>query len=323
MTLRPGMSGDAVTRIQEFLSGIKLYSGPLDSSFGGGVSSAVKSYQKQQNLQPSGLVDPATWTRMFPDDPPPVSPIASRPLAERCLALTGSFETGKYPPDCFWGLTGDFDGMGLSFGALQWNVGQGTLQPVFERMYSQHADLVRNIFHEYFDTMAHLAGELVAEQLAFTRSIQTRGILHEPWQGMLIALGRTLECQQIQTEQASAVFNQALQMCGDFGLVSERAAALMFDILTQGGSIGNVVRAQIMGDFAHLAAGDPGNEVAKMCIVANRRAASSDPKFIDDVRTRKLTVANGAGTVHGIYYDLDDMFGLTLNPFAQALAATT
>jgi hypothetical protein len=316
------MSGDAVKRIQEFLSGIKLYSGPVDSSFGVGVSSAVKSYQKQQNLQPFGLVDPATWARMFPNDPPPVSSIASRPLAERCLALTGSFETGKYPPDCFWGLTGDFDGMGLSFGALQWNVGQGTLQPVFKQMYSQHADLLRNIFHEYFDTLAHLAGELVAEQLAFTRSIQTRGVLHEPWQGMLIALGRTLECQQIQTEQASALFNQALQMCADYGLVSERAVALMFDILTQGGSIGSVVRAQIMGDFAHLPPGDPGNEVARMGIVANRRAASSDPKFVDDVRTRKLTIANGTGTVHGIYYDLDDMFGLTLNPFAQALAAT-
>jgi hypothetical protein len=59
-----------------------------------------------------------------------------------------------------------------------------------------------------------------------------------------------------------------------------------------------------------------------MCIVANRRAAASDPRFVDDVRTRKLTIANGTGTVHGNDYDLGDMFGLTLNPFAQSLAAT-
>jgi len=322
MTIRPGMCGDVVKRIQEFLSGVKLYLGPIDSAFGGGVLSAVKSYQKRQGVQPSGIVDPATWTRMFPNDPPPVSQIASLPLAERCLALTGSFETGKYPPDCFWGVTGDFDGMGLSFGALQWNVGQGTLQPVLEQMYSQHPDVVRSVFHEYFDTMAQLAGQIVAEQLAFTRSIQTRGVLNEPWQGMLITLGRTPECQAVQTEHASGVFKQALQMCADYGLVSERAVALMFDIATQGGSIGNVVRAQIMADFAHLPTNDPGNEVAKMCSVANRRAASSDPKFVDDVRTRKLTIASGTGTVHGIFYDLDDMFGLTLNPFAKALAAS-
>jgi hypothetical protein len=59
-----------------------------------------------------------------------------------------------------------------------------------------------------------------------------------------------------------------------------------------------------------------------MRIVANRRAASSSSQFVDDVRTRKLAIADGTGTVHGIFYDLDDMFGLTLNPFAQALAAT-
>ncbi len=320
MTIRPGMSGDAVKSIEGFLANLKLYLGPIDSSFGGGVASAVKSYQKQQGLEPTGNVNPATWTRMFPKDPPPVSQIASLPLAERCLALTGSFETGKYPPDCFWGLTGDFDGMGLSFGALQWNVGQGTLQAVLTQMFTKHPDVVHNIFHEYFDTMAHLAGEVVADQLAFTRSIQTRGVLNEPWQGMLIALGRTPECQSVQTEHAGTVFTQALQMCGDYGLVSERAVALMFDIATQGGSIGSVVRAQIMADFTHVPANDPGSEVAKMCIVANRRAASSDPKFVDDVRTRKLTVANGTGTVHGFFYDLEDMFGLTLNPFAPAVA---
>jgi hypothetical protein len=310
------MSGDAVKRIEQFLANAKLYLGPIDSSFGGGLSSAVKSFQKQQGLPPSGIVDPATWTRMFPNDPPPVSELASQPLAQRCLALTGSYETTKYPPDCFWRISGDFDGMGLSFGALQWNVGQGTLQPVFEQMYTQHSDLLRNIFHEYFDTMAQLSGEAVADQLAFIRSIQTRGVLHEPWQGMLITLGRTPECQQVQTAHASGIFEQALQMCDDYGVVSERAVALMFDILTQGGSIGNVVRAQIKSDFVQLPPNDPGNEVAKMTIIANRRAASSAPKFVDDVRTRKLTIANGVGTVHGNFYDLADMFGLTLSPFA-------
>jgi hypothetical protein len=116
---------------------------------------------------------------------------------------------------------------------------------------------------------------------------------------MLITLGRTPECQGIQTQQASGVFKQALQMCADYSLVSQRAVALMFDIATQGGSISSLIRAQIMADFAHLPPNDPANEVARMCIVANRRAAASDPKFVDDVRTRKLTIANGTGTVQG------------------------
>jgi hypothetical protein len=315
------MSGDAVTRIEQFLGNLRLYLGPVDGSFGGGVEAAVKTYQIQQCLPPSGTVDSATWAKMFPNDPPPVSDVASRPLADRCLALTGSFETGRYPPDCFCGVTGDFDQMGLSFGALQWNVGQGTLQPLLMQMFDQHADVARNIFHEHFDTVAALRSGALGDQLAFTRSVQTRGLVQEPWQGMLIALGRTAEFQAIQTDHAAKIFQQALQMCSDYAVVSERAVALMFDIATQGGSISSIVRAQIMADFAQLHQPDSANEVAKMCIVANRRAAASSPKFIDDVRIRKLTIAQGIGKVHGIFYDLSDMFGLTLNPFAQAPVA--
>jgi hypothetical protein len=322
MTIRCGMSGDVVTRIEELLASLKLYSGKIDDSFGGGVEAAVKTYQNQQCLPPSGAVDPATWARMFPNVPPPISEIAARPLAQRCLALTGSFETGQYPPDCFCGITGDFDQMGLSFGALQWNVGQGTLQPLLMQMFDQHADVARDIFHEHFDTVTTLRTAPLPDQLSFVRSLQTRGLLQEPWQGMLDALGRTPEFQGIQTDHASKIFQQALQMCSDYGLVTERAAALMFDIATQGGSIQSIVRAQIMADFAQLPKPDSGNELAKMCIVANRRAAASSPKYVDDVRIRKLAIAHGTGTVHGIYYDLDDMFGLTLNPLAKALAAS-
>ena len=140
---------------------------------------------------------------------------------------------------------------------------------------------------------------------------------------MLIALGRTNEFQTIQTAHAGKIFDKAAGMCSDYGLLSERAVALMFDIVTQGGSIPSIVRTQIMADFAQLPKTDPpSNEVAKMCIVADRRAAASNPKYVDDVRTRKLTIANGVGKVHGIFYDLGDVFGLTLNPYAQALAAS-
>ncbi len=323
MTIRSGMSGDAVTRIEQFLADLKLYLGKVDGTFGGGVEAAVKTFQNQQGLSPTGAVDAATWCHMFPNDPPPSSEIASRPLAERCLALTGSFETGKYPPDCFCGITGDFDQMGLSFGALQWNVGQGTLQPLLVQMFDQHPDVARNIFHEHFDTVATLRTSPLPDQLAFTRSVQNKGQVQEPWQGMLMALGRTPEFQLIQTSNACKIFEEAVAMCEDYGLVSERAAALMFDVATQGGCISAIVRAQIMADFSQLPPTDAANEVAKMCIVANRRAAASISKYVDDVRTRKLTIAHGIGAVHGIYYDLSDMFGLTLNPFGKALAANT
>jgi hypothetical protein len=110
-------------------------------------------------------------------------------------------------------------------------------------------------------------------------------------------------------------YERARAMCVEYGLTSQRAAALMFDILTQNGSINAIIKAQIFADFSLLTTTGQDAEVARMRIVANRRAAASRAEFVDDVRTRKLTIANGQGSVHGIPYDLEDVFCLTLNPF--------
>lgn len=320
MTLRSGMSGDYVKAVQDFLKDLKLYNGPIDSLFGGGLESAVKNYQKRENLSPTGLVDGITWAQMFPGQPAPVSSLANASLLERCLALTGTFETSKYPPDSFLGLSGDFDGMGISFGVCQWNIGQGTLQPLLRQMFDQHTELSQSIFHEHFDTVTALGSASLTDQLAFTRSIQVRGQVTEPWKGMLLTLGRTSEFQGVQADHASRLYDKAIELCGAYGLISERAVALMFDIVTQNGSIDPIVRAAILADFTQVPDG-PDNEVAKMRIVANRRAEAAKKQFVDDVRTRKLAIANGTGVVHGLAYDLADMYCITLNPFA--VAATT
>jgi hypothetical protein len=90
----------------------------------------------------------------------------------------------------------------------------------------------------------------------------------------------------------------------------------MFDIAVQNGSISKAVRAQIMADYAALdPAQDPAAlEVARMVIIAQRRAQACKPASIEDVRRRKLTIANGTGTVHGKVYDLAVEYALTLAP---------
>jgi hypothetical protein len=52
-----------------------------------------------------------------------------------------------------------------------------------------------------------------------------------------------------------------------------------------------------------------------MRIVANRRADAAAARFVDDVRVRKLTIANGQGTVHNVSYDLEQQFGIGLTNF--------
>jgi peptidoglycan hydrolase-like protein with peptidoglycan-binding domain len=322
MILRPGMSGDYVTTVEDFLKDLKLYTGPIDSIFGGGLESAVKNYQKGEGLSPSGLVDRLTWTHMFPGKAAPVSTLAGAPLLNRCLALTGTFETSTYPPESFAGLTGNFDQMGISFGVCQWNIGQGTLQPLLQQMFEQHTGTAQSIFHEHFDTVRALGASPIADQLAFARSIQVKNQVMEPWKGMLLTLGRTHEFQGVQAHHATRLYDHAIQLCRDYGLISERALALMFDIATQNGSISSITRAAILADFTQLHS-DQDNEVAKMRIIANRCAEAAQKQYVDDVRTRKLTIANGTGVVHGLVYDLADAYCITLNRFEMSEAAVS
>jgi len=241
--------------------------------------------------------------------------IGQQPLPYRCLALTGTFETNAPPPECFSCVAGDFDGEGISFSALQWNLGQGTLQTLLAEMNASHADVMRTVFGADAAKLSAMLAMPRAQQLAWARSIQTpRHTLIDAWAGYFHALGETPEFQALATSQASALFTEALDWCRTLQLTSERAAALLFDIKVQNGGIAPGVQALIESDIAGLPAVDPQDtEVAKLRIVANRRADASASVWREDVRTRKLTIANGTGTVHGRAYDLGAQFGITLN----------
>jgi hypothetical protein len=313
-----------VEQVQRRLRELHLYAGPLDGVFGGGTQAAVKSYQKTSGLGMDGVVGPETWASLFGSEAPAGRDMSAEPLGRRCLALTGSFETGCGVPECYAGLTGDFDGQGLSLGVLQWNFGQGSLQPLLEDMISRHRTVAESILHDHLPVLEAVLGASRAEQLAWARSIQDtrRFTVWEPWRGLLKSLARSEEFQAIEMRHAAGVQERALRMAAEYGLKTERGAALMFDICTQNGSISVAVKAQILKDFAGLPAGADlaAAETARMRIIATRRAAASRPEFAEDVRTRKLTIAEGHGTVHGIYYDLEE-YGLRLRALEGAEAA--
>ena len=249
-----------------------------------------------------------------------VTPLAQQSLALRCLALTGTFETSVQPPHCFGSVAGDFDGQGISYSALQWNFGQSTLQPLLSEMNTLHPDVMSHTFGNLY---TELCGVLVlprSRQLEWARSIQSvQHTFDDQWRSCFQALGDTAEFQTLATRHASSIFDEALTLCQTYDLVSQRAAALMFDIKVQNGGIGPSAHSLIERDFAALALGDADViEAAKMRKVANRIADTANVRWREDVRTRKLTVANGAGVVHGLHYDLAAQYGLTLAPWTGA-----
>ncbi|MGD1072408.1 MAG: peptidoglycan-binding protein [Bryobacteraceae bacterium] len=232
-------------------------------------------------------------------------------LEHRCLALTGSFETSAGIPDCYCGLAGDFDGMGLSYGVLQWNLGQGTLQPLLSDMLSAHENAITAIFAEHTEALRTMLGGSRDAQLGWARSIQdlSRHAVLDPWKSLLLALGRTPEFQAVQVAHAGRIYQNAVYLCRRFGVNTERALALMFDISVQNGGIDDAVDARIRADFAVIPVDD---EVARLQSIANRRAEASNPRYIEDVRERKLTIANGQGMVHNVWYDLAEQFRIGL-----------
>lgn len=342
-TYRQGDQGRGVADIQKALIADGYDPGAVDGVFGMKTTVAVKAFQKDKGLTADGVVGPITSAQLMtapvakPSRPaPPPSPapspvpasvsaaaaaIGQGRLIDRCVALTGAFETSTPPPQCFSGLTGNFDGQGLSFGAQQQNFGQGSLQPMLKRMIAEHETVIVDIFGDDFAQLQKvLAMSDRADQVAWAASIQTPKFnINQPWKGYFIALGETPEYQAIEGDAAQVDYNQALGYCRKFGLKSERAVMLMFDIVTQNGSINATVTAQINSDFAALPAdqADGTDETPKLVIVANRRAEASKPQYVEDVRTRKLCIAEGKGVVHGTSYDLAKTYGITLDPAAD------
>lgn len=339
---KQGSSGQGVAAIQKALIAKGYKPGAADGVFGAKTTAAVRAFQRDAKLAVDGAVGPATAAALGigsaapkpaskpaskpapkaapaakPAPAPAATGMAAKPLRERCVALTGSFETSSPVPLCFSGLTGNFDGQGISFGALQWNFGQGSLQPLLQKMITLHQPVIAAVFGAGFAELQRmLAMTDKADQVTWAKGIQTaKFTIKQPWRGYFSALGQTSEYQAIQGDAAAAVYAKGLGYCRQFGLKSQRAAALMFDIVTQNGSINSTVARLINADFAKLPA--TADETSKLVIVANRRAEAANPKWVENVRARKLVIANGQGTANGMTYDLAISYAITLDPAAD------
>jgi hypothetical protein len=309
-----GSTGEKVVRIQMALKAAGFFENEPDGLFGDRTEAAVKGFQARSGLAADGMVGPATWGKLFPSEAS--APGTFGDLASRCLALTGSFETGRPAPECFATVTGNFDGQGMSFGALQWNLGQGTLQPLLRKMFRNHRNIAATIFGPDLEALERAVSGGKVDCFAFAASIQDQGkkTVVSPWSRMFRSLGLTPQFQEIEIEGAASYYARAVRLCREYRLLTERGRALMFDICVQNGFIPDRVKTLILADFDNLGkAPTPAEaEVERMRIVANRRAEASNPRFVEDVRRRKLCIAEGKGVVHGISYDLEKQYGLSL-----------
>lgn len=235
----------------------------------------------------------------------------AKPAAHnKCLALTTYFETGKTLEEAFATVTGNFDGQGISFGCLQWNLGQGTLQPILQSYFGSGDQGWKK--NTQLRELHQILEQPVSVQLEWANSIQEKQdekfVFFDEWQKAFRILGK--KTRDFQLQACEERFGIAEGWCFDWGLTSERALALMFDINVQNGILYKRVpsrdidvRESIQQRIVN--AGYAG-EAEKLVIVAEERSKAALPRWQRVVLQRKMAIARGKGKVYGAMVDLAD-----------------
>ena len=286
----PGARGESIRILQQKLVDAGFDTNGVDASYGRGTVAAVQAYQQKHGLTVTCNVDDALWTALTN------TPIPS--LRERCLGLTSTFEGHGYTL-----AEGNFDGAGVTWGIIGFTLKGGELTSIVGSAYKSDAALVRDCFGDCTDTLLKVLAEPQDQQLAWATSVSSgasKGTLAEPYKSGFRKLGESALGQQLQQQHVDAdYFRPALATAKAYGLTSELGVALAFDIHVQNGGINSGVGAKVR---AQMVAGM--TEKAVRMLIANGVADHALAAWREDVRTRKLTVATGEGTVHGVHYVL-------------------
>lgn len=285
-----GARGAIIQRIQEKLTAAGFDTKGHDGIYGGDTVAAVTAFQKAHDLPQTGSVDDATWKTLTNTDIPPV--------LDRCLGLTATFEGHGFTL-----AQGNFDGAGITWGIIGFTLKHGELTKIIKSAFAEDPELVRSCFGEKTDELLAVLDKPWDQQLAWADSISlgnAKAQLAEPWKTAFRKFGETELAQRLQLERvAEAYYKPALATAQRFGLTSEVGAALCFDIHVQNGGVKaaaeSVVRAQQTADM---------HESDVRLLIANAVADNALPQWREDVRERKVAIAKGHGTVHGLIAEL-------------------
>lgn len=235
------------------------------------------------------------YIQLYTSPPDNVINIASK--------ITKQFEIGSSNQ-----IAGNFDGQGLSLGYLQWCIGQETLQPLLNRMDRQYNNEMQNIFGTNYTSIHNMTLDTKDNQLKWAESINdSSNNIIEPWNTDLINLTKNQDFIGIETDAQVYTVNQAMSICNKYNLKTVRGFALAFDIVNQNGSISSSA-----ANIIDSAIKQSPNTTEKELLNAIANAViDTSTNNTEDIRSRKMAIVNGEGTVHGIMLYLDRDYGLS------------
>ncbi|MFT8313998.1 MAG: SH3 domain-containing protein [Clostridium sp.] len=219
--------------------------------------------------------------------------------------ITKRFEVGNSNE-----IAGNFDGAGLSLGYLQWCIGQGTLQPLLNRMDRQHTNEMKSIFGTNYNSIHNMILDTPENQLKWAKSINdSTNKIKAPWYSQFNNLCNNKDFISIESDAEVSMIKQAMSMCDKYNLKTVRGFALAFDIVTQNGSISPAAEKIITTNFI----ANPNMSEKNMIKLIANAVADSSTGNIEDIRSRKTAIATGTGIVHGSNLYLDRDYGLSDN----------
>ena len=285
-----GTHGPLVTVVQQALVDAGFDPRGVDGDYGGHTVAAVELFQKQRGLPMTGTVDDVTWQALVAQPLPGVD--------VRALALTAAFEGHGYSL-----ALGNFDGAWLTWGIVGFTLKHGEVQKIVLGTEHRHPELIVEAFGDQAADLIAIMRAPAAQQKEWADSLTSGGRLVEPWRTKFARLGSFPQVQAEQRRRAHEdYFEPAVATARRAGLRSELGMALCFDVHVQNGGIKAAAREQIRLALEQTPAADE-RDVRRA--IANAVADHSSTKWRENVRARKLCIADGAGRVHGQDYVLE------------------
>lgn len=288
--LAKGARGELVRRVQLGLKAKGHDPRGDDGVYGDDTAAAVSAFRAANGLGASRDVDGPTWKAVTGTPIPPVR--------DRVLQVTAAFEGHGFTL-----AQGNFDGAGITWGVIGFTLRHGQIPSIVLELERTRPAVIRNAFGAKAEELLRMMRASKQRQLAWADGLSvgpSKTRLREPWRTAFRTLGQTSEAQAQQISRAvRGYFQPALRTAAELGLRTELGIALCFDVHVQNGSVTPRAREELRRD---LAAHPVRNERELRILIANAVADTSKPRWREDVRSRKLTLATGAGRVHGRTY---------------------
>lgn len=290
-----GLRGMIAKRIQLDLLRQGFFVGPpdkfADGVFGNDTTAALSRLQTSRSLPVTGAVDDATWQQLT-HDPLPT-------LFERCLSITAEFEGHG-----FGLLQGNFDGAGLTWGVIGFTLSNGEIQKLLAEAEAAVPGTLDRVLGPLAAVWRAKMALPLAKQVAWADGISSgpdKSRVPPEWKDAFARLGDEPIVKRLQMQRAyDAYFVPAAATWRRLKMSSELGVALCFDCHVQNGAS----RVQAVDELAPLA-GSIG-EADMRSRLANRVADLSSPRWREDVRGRKTTIALGEADFRSRHYRLAD-----------------